>query len=106
MEGSEEKKHHLTGIQLRQSPPSLGAFKLSHIFAFIHFCLQSYPSSIDQGWHLVDGLCLPIHFTQPPLPSSISLPTNPQAQLDDSDNDSQSEDCDSDSCGSYSDNEA
>ncbi|KAG7176100.1 hypothetical protein Hamer_G023844 [Homarus americanus] len=57
----------------------------------------------SHGWHLLDGLCLPVRYTQPPLPTSLSLPLNP----DDTDIDTDSEsdngdaaDSDSDSNGS------
>jgi hypothetical protein len=66
----------------------------------IHYQLQSHPSPIGHGWHLVNGLCLPVRSTQPPLPPSIPLPTNPQAE-NNSDDSSESEDSDSDS-DSYS----
>ena len=47
-----------------------------------HFHLQSHPSPIGHGWHLVDGLCVPIRSTNPALPLCISLPTYQQVEVD------------------------
>lgn len=64
-----------------------------------NFQLQNHPSPIGHGWHLVNGLCLPVRYTQPPLPQYLELPTtSSNIQMDSSDDDSGS---DSDSCASY-----
>ena len=36
-----------------------------------NFHLQSHPSPIGHGWHMVNGLCLPVRWTQTSLPLSI-----------------------------------
>ena len=67
-----------------------------------HYQLQSHPSPIGHGWNLVNGLCLPVRSTQPPLPPSMPLPPKPLLEVN-SDESSESEGSDSDSCSSYSD---
>jgi len=70
-----------------------------------HYQLQSHPSPIGHGWHLVNGLCLPDRSTQPLLPPSMPLPPKPRTKML-SDDRSDSEDSDCDSCSSYSDSES
>ena len=70
-----------------------------------HYQLKSHLSPIGHGWHLVNGLCLPVHSTQPPLPPSMPLPPKPRTAML-SDDRSDSEDSDCDSCSSYSDSES
>ena len=60
-----------------------------------HYQLQSHPSPIGHGWHLVNGLCLLVCSTQPPLLLSIPLPKNLQSE-NNSDDSSESEDSDFD----------
>ncbi|KAG7171952.1 hypothetical protein Hamer_G000901 [Homarus americanus] len=72
-------------------------------FLVKHPNLQLHPSPIGHEWHLLDGLCLPVRYTQPPLPTSIPLPLNPDDK--DMDTDSESDngdaaDSDRDSNGS------
>ena len=67
-----------------------------------NYTLQSHPSPIGHGWHLVNGMCLPIRSTQPPLPPSISLPSAPQTAAN-HDNTSESDGSDLDtSCSETS----
>lgn len=68
-----------------------------------HYQLKSHPSPIGHGWHLVNGLCLPVRSTQPPLPLSMPLPPKTQTEINSDDDSSECEDSDSDSCSSYSD---
>ena len=64
-----------------------------------NFQLQNHPSPVGHGWHLVNGLCLPVRYTQPALPPSLELPTTQShLQMESSDDDSGS---DSDSGASY-----
>ena len=59
-----------------------------------HYQLQNHPSPIGHGWHLVNGLCLPVRSAQPLLPKSMPLS---QAEIKSGES-SESEDNDSDSC--------
>ena len=64
-----------------------------------HYQLQTQPSPLGHGWHIVNGLCLPVRHTQPSLPPSI---TPRIMELEDQSSDeSGGDDSDSDSCGSY-----
>jgi len=68
-------------------------------YLLTNFHLQSHPSPISHGWHLVNGLCLPVRSTQPPLPLSMAKP-NTEVNCEESSSD---EDSASDSASSYSD---
>ena len=71
-----------------------------------HYELHNHPSPIDHGWHLVDGLCLPIYHTHHPLLPSICMSISEQSEEDrNSDYDSGSDGCISDSYDSISDRE-
>ena len=35
--------------------------------------MKQHPSPLGYGWHISDGLCLPVRNTDPPLPDVISL---------------------------------
>ena len=50
--------------------------------------LKTHPPPIGNGWHLVDGLCLPVRSTLPALPASISLATHQTDHESDSEDDS------------------
>lgn len=69
-----------------------------------HFQLQSHPSPIGHGWHLVNGLCLPVRSTEPPLPLSMSktpkenTESNSDESSDGAESDSDSKSAFSDSC--------
>ncbi len=90
-----KRKHHLTLAWLGQPRPHLEhANYLTYLQK--HNILQRHPSLSGHGWHLVNGLFLSIHFTQSPLPPSIPLSTNPDAE-----NNSESNDSYCESCGSY-----
>lgn len=75
-----------------------------------HYQLQRHPSPIGHGWHLVNGLCLPVRSTEPPLPLSMPQPPEPNTEVNsvseesssnvDSDSDSRSSYSESDSCSS------
>lgn len=67
-----------------------------------HYQLQSHPSPIGHGWHLENGLCLPVRSTQPPLPLSMSKPPKPNTEVNVEESSSGAE-SDSDSASSYSD---
>ena len=67
-----------------------------------HYQLHNHPSPITHGWHLVNGLCLPVRHTQPPLPPFISLPANPEAECI-TGSSSESDDSDSNGYSSISD---
>ena len=41
-----------------------------------HPTLQSHPSPLGHGWQLVDGLCLPVRYDLPALPSLIPVTLN------------------------------
>jgi hypothetical protein len=92
-------------IRLVPDPDSLRShLERANYLAYLqkHYQLQRHPSPIGHGWHLVNGLCLPVRYTQPALPSSIELPTTSEAHAEDrSDESSSSDESDSDSCGSY-----
>ena len=62
-----------------------------------HYQLKSHSSPIGHGWHLVNGLSLPVRSTQPPLPPSMPLSPKPLTEML-SDDRSDSEDSDCDSC--------
>ena len=65
-------------------------------FVQMHYGLMEHPSPLGNGWHLQDGLCLPVHSTRAPIPASIQLPT-PQRRP------GQEEDEDSSDCEDVSD---
>jgi len=73
MDSSEEEKHNPTCAWLGQSPSAPCLCKLSCIFAEALQATKS-PLPISHGWHLVNGLCLPICSSQLPLPQSMQLP--------------------------------
>ena len=90
----QKKNHHSTS-------PSLGPhLEHANYLSYLqkHFHLQSHPSTIGHGWHLVYGLCLLIHFTQPPLPTSTTLVTNPQSEEDSESDDYSKSNSDNSSC--------
>ena len=39
-----------------------------------YFQLKQHPSPLGHGWHLLKRLCLPVRYTQPFLPHTITLP--------------------------------
>jgi len=45
-----------------------------------HYQLQSHPSPIGHGWHLVNGLCA-CPFNTAPTSTSIPLLTKPEAEI-------------------------
>lgn len=67
-----------------------------------NFQLKSHPSPIGHGWHLVNGLCLPVRSTEPPLPLTMPQPPKPITEGN-RDETSDSEDSSSDSPWSYHD---
>lgn len=71
-----------------------------------HFNIHDHPSPINNGWHLVDGMCLPIRSTQSALPASISFNVQTTALAENySDDDSESNDVNTDSCDDDSDSD-
>ena len=73
-----------------------------------NFNLKIHPSPVGHGWHLVNGLCMPIRSSELALPSSFSLPASSHAEEDtdsNSDDGSEEDNFDSESCDSSSDNE-
>jgi len=74
-------------------------------YLLTHCELQSHPSPIGHGWHLVNGLCVPVHSTHSPLLSFMPLPTKPEAEIN-SDDGGQNKEIDSDSCSSYTDSDS
>ena len=74
--------------------------KRANYLSFIqkHPTLQSHPSPLGHGWQLVDGLCLPVSYDLPALPSSIPVTLN---MTDDEERDMDSE-CDSEKVDRYS----
>ena len=43
------------------------------------FMLKTHPSPLGQGWHVVNGLCMPEKSSAPALPFSVSVPINIQS---------------------------
>lgn len=83
----------------------LRANYLAHLLK--HYQLQRHPSPIGHGWHLVNGLCLPVRSTEPPLPLSMPQPAKPNTEVHSvSEECSSSADSDSDSTSSYSDSDS
>ena len=62
-----------------------------------HYDLQTHPSPIGHGWHSDAGLCLPDRYTQPALPSTITLPAITPAEENESDVSSDFDDSSDDS---------
>ena len=56
-----------------------------------------HPSPIGHGWHSDAGLCLPDRYTQPALPSTITLPAITPAEENESDVSSDFDDSSDDS---------
>jgi len=91
MESSEKEKHNQNCAWLDSLHQHLAhANYLAYLLK--HYKLQNHPSLISHKWHLVNGLCLPVRSTQPPLPQSMQLP---QAEMNSSGESSESEDTDS-----------
>ena len=70
-----------------------------------HFQLKDHPSPIGYGWHIVNGMCLPIRSTLPPLPMHIPMSTESQApsnemEISTDTEDTDESDDDTQSCGS------
>ena len=63
-----------------------------------HPIFQFHPSPLGHGWQLVDGLCLPVRYDLPALPSSIPVTLN---MTDDEERDMDSK-CDSEKVDGYS----
>ena len=38
--------------------------------------INQHPSPLGHGWHLLKGLCLPVRYSQPSLPPTITLPVS------------------------------
>lgn len=64
-----------------------------------HFDLLSHPSPIGNGWQLKDGVCLPVRYTQSPLPLTICLPVCPSKDPDE-DSDTDTDSCNDSDCSS------
>jgi len=71
-----------------------------------NFNLDIHPSPVGHGWHLVNGLCMPLRSSQLSLPSSMSLAATSHVEEDsNSSSDDSSASDDSESCDSSSDSE-
>jgi len=56
-----------------------------------HYQLKQHPSPLGHGWHLLNGLCLPVRYTQPSVSHTIALHVDNTAEgRDHSDSDSSS----------------